>query len=228
MPKKILVVDDEPFLVESISYNLKKEGYDVISSGDGRQGLELARSLKPDLVILDLMLPSLSGLDVCRQLRAEMNIPIIMLTAKGEEIDRIVGLKLGADDYMVKPFSMQELLARVEAVLRRTSCDAGGTEETYKTDGIHLDVSRHEVEVDGIGVELSPKEFGLLHILMANAGRVVSREMLLEKIWGQDFYGDDRTVDVHIRWLREKIEPDPSTPRRLVTVRGLGYKMNKR
>jgi DNA-binding response OmpR family regulator len=229
---KILIVEDDETLQSVLKYNLVKEGYKTLLTPDGLQAIETARREKPDLIILDLMLPKMDGLSVCRILRQEMIVPILMLTAKAEEIDKIVGLELGADDYMTKPFSMRELLARVRAMLRRTDLarqDAIKTEE--KTDqkiyagSIEIDLSRHLALNGGAPLELSPKEFDLLVFLSRNRGQVFSRDILLEKVWGYDFAGDTRTVDVHIRWLREKVEVNPEKPVHLVTVRGVGYKL---
>jgi two-component system, OmpR family, response regulator len=229
---KILIVEDDETLQSVLKYNLVKEGYKTLLTPDGLQAIETARREKPDLIILDLMLPKMDGLSVCRILRQEMIVPILMLTAKAEEIDKIVGLELGADDYLTKPFSMRELLARVRAMLRRTDLarqDAIKTEE--KTDqkiyagSIEIDLSRHLALNGGAPLELSPKEFDLLVFLSRNRGQVFSRDILLEKVWGYDFAGDTRTVDVHIRWLREKVEVNPEKPVYLVTVRGVGYKL---
>ena len=226
---KVLLVEDDQTLLDILKYNLIKEGYIVVTATDGVQALEVARSGKPDLVVLDIMLPKLDGLEVCRILRREMNMPIIMLTAKSEEIDKIVGLEIGADDYMTKPFSMRELLARVRAMLRRAGMVAQTTASTsptpiLKLGKLEVDLDRHEVRHNGLSVELTPKEFDLLTYLMRNRGRVFSRDHLLEHVWGYDFAGGNRTVDVHIRWLRQKLEGDPSHPKHIVTIRGVGYK----
>ena len=228
---KILVVEDDATLLGVLKYNLTKEGYNVVTAGDGLQGIEVARSQKPDLIILDLMLPKMDGFEVCRILRKEMIVPIIMLTARIEEVDKIVGLELGADDYLTKPFSMRELLARVRAMLRRTEMvkqEADKTDavvpQTIHASDIEIDLSRHVMLRSGKPLELTPKEFDLLVFLVRNRGQVFSREALLQKVWGYDFAGDTRTVDVHIRWLRQKIETDPNKPERLATVRGVGYK----
>ena len=229
---KVLLVEDDLTLLDVLEYNLIKENFIVLKVGDGLQAIETARREQPDLIILDLMLPKMNGLSVCRILRQEMIVPILMLTAKAEEIDKIVGLELGADDYMTKPFSMRELMARVRAMLRRTDLvrqDAVKTEE--KTDqkiqagSIEIDLSHHIALNGGVPLELSPKEFDLLVFLSRNHGQVFSRDILLEKVWGYDFGGDTRTVDVHIRWLREKVEENPEKPVHLVTVRGFGYKL---
>ncbi len=226
MAEKILIVDDEKPIVDSIKYTLYKEGYDVVVSYDGEDALEKVRKENPDLIILDIMLPKLSGLEVCRIIRRTSNVPIIMLTARGEDMDRVVGLELGADDYVSKPFSMRELVARIKAVLRRAKMSVSTeakTKEKLEFDDVLIDVKGRIVLKRGIPVDLSPKEFDLLVTLAENEGRVMSREYLLNHIWGDDFYGDDRTVDVHIRWLREKLEDDPSNPEHIQTVRGIGY-----
>lgn len=226
MAEKILIVDDEKPIVDSIKYTLYKEGYDVVVSYDGEDALEKVRKENPDLIILDIMLPKLSGLEVCRIIRRTSNVPIIMLTARGEDMDRVVGLELGADDYVSKPFSMRELVARIKAVLRRAKMSVSTeakTKEKLEFGDVVIDVKGRIVLKRGIPVDLSPKEFDLLVTLAENEGRVMSREYLLNHIWGDDFYGDDRTVDVHIRWLREKLEDDPSNPEHIQTVRGIGY-----
>jgi DNA-binding response OmpR family regulator len=222
--EKILVVDDEKPIVDSIKYTLYKEGFDVVVSYDGEDALEKAKKEGPDLIILDIMLPKLSGLEVCRIIRRTSNVPIIMLTAKGEDMDRVVGLELGADDYISKPFSMRELVARIKAVLRRAKISATPKSiERIVFGDIVVDIKGRIVTKKGIPVDLSPKEFDLLVTLAENEGRVMSREYLLNHVWGDDFYGDERTVDVHIRWLREKLEDDSSNPKYIQTVRGIGY-----
>jgi len=228
---KVLVVEDDRTLLEVLQYNLTKEGYDVLTASDGAKGLETARSNKPDLVILDVMLPKIDGYDVCRILRKEMIVPILMLTARTEETDRVVGLEVGADDYVTKPFSMRELMARVRAMLRRTEMmkketvtGAGAALPCLKTGDFEIDAARHRISRGGVPVELSRMEFALLEFLARNQGQVFSRDHLLEKVWGYDFAGDTRTVDVHVSWLRRKIEADPAHPKYLVTVRGVGYK----
>jgi DNA-binding response OmpR family regulator len=229
MANKVLVVEDDENLLLTLKYNLKKESYDVVTAVDGEQALEVARQEKPDLILLDIMLPKLSGFEVCRILRKEMNSPILMLTAKSDETDKVVGLELGADDYVTKPFSMRELLARVRAMLRRTEMITTHeiTEsKTLKVGDLEMDVARHQATLGGSPLELTPKEYDLLAFLAANKELVFDREQLLEKVWGYDYAGDTRTVDVHIRWLRQKIEVDPSHPKRLVTVRGTGYKLD--
>ncbi|GDX41187.1 DNA-binding response regulator [Armatimonadota bacterium] len=223
---KILVVDDEQPIVEAISYNLKKEGYTVQVAYDAEQCLNTVREDRPDLIILDVMLPSASGFDVCRLLRKQGNIPIIMLTARAEETDKVVGLELGADDYVTKPFSMRELLARVKSVLRRTGSneEINASAERLQSGNLTIDMARHEVKLGDDVVGLSPKEFELLRFLASNPGLVFSRQTLLDRVWGAEAYVEERTVDVHIRWLREKVEVAPSQPARILTVRGIGYK----
>ena len=230
MEHKVLAVEDDSTLLGVIKYNLVKEGYSAITASDGAQAIEVAWKEHPDLVILDIMLPKLDGLEVCRILRRESNIPIIMLTARSEEIDKVVGLEIGADDYMTKPFSVKELMARVKALLRRAEMSQQHSTATValapiiKEGELQIDVERHAVSLSGAAIDLTPKEFDLLVFMMKNKNRVMSRDYLLEKVWGYDFAGDTRTVDVHIRWLRQKIEKDPADPRRLITVRGVGYK----
>jgi DNA-binding response OmpR family regulator len=219
---KILLIEDDPVLQQALSLNLKREGYDLIIAFDGMSGLQLARDGSPDLVILDLMLPKLDGLSVARAIRQEGETPIIMLTARSGEIDRIVGLESGADDYVTKPFSAGELLARVRAVLRRTPTRSP---ERLEAGDLVLDLIRRRATLRGEELTLRHKEFNLLAELMRNQGMVLSRDLLLERVWGYDYVGDtNRTVDVHIRWLREKIEADPSSPQRIQTVRGIGYR----
>lgn len=222
----VLVVDDEAPIVQAVAYNLRKEGYDVLTASDAEECMAIVRRERPDLIILDVMLPTASGLDVCRMIRRQQNaVPIIMLTARAEETDRVVGLELGADDYVTKPFSMRELVARVKTVLRRTSSQEKTTApERVEIGDIRIDSERHEVTVRGKPVELSPREFELLRFLASHPGQVFTRQMLLDRVWGADAYVEERTVDVHIRWLREKIEANPSQPEMLLTVRGVGYK----
>jgi two-component system OmpR family response regulator len=231
MGSKVLIVEDDRTLLEVLQYNLNRQGYDVLTAADGATGLDTARSGKPDLVILDVMLPKMDGYEVCRILRQETMVPILMLTARTDETDRVVGLEVGADDYVTKPFSMRELMARVRAMLRRTEMmkkeavsGAGATSPLIKTGDIEIDTARHRVSRGGAAVELSRMEFALLEFLARNLGQVFSRDHLLEKVWGYDFAGDTRTVDVHVSWLRRKIESDPAHPNRLLTVRGVGYK----
>jgi len=224
---KILVVEDDRTLSDVLKYNLQKDGYNVVTATDGAQALEMARSEKPELIVLDVMLPELDGLEVCRILRKDMTVPILMLTAKGEEIDKIVGLEMGADDYMTKPFSMRELLARVRAMLRRAKIAGIKPPEEAKVNigNLEIDTPRRRATLGCINLDLTQKEFDLLAFMTRNRGLVLSREQLLEKVWGYDYVGGTRTVDVHIRWLREKIETNPAKPKRLITVRGVGYKL---
>lgn len=225
---KILIVEDDRNLLDTLKYNLRKDGYDVVTAVDGAEALDAARRQKPDLIILDLMLPRMSGFEVCRILRKDTAIPILMLTAKTDEADKVVGLEIGADDYMTKPFSMRELLARVGAMLRRskmTEMQPGPRGALLRVGDIEVDIARHRASRGGTALELTPKEFDLLAFLARNEGLVFNRDQLLEKVWGYDFAGDTRTVDVHIRWLRQKIEADPNRPRHLITVRGIGYKL---
>ncbi len=231
MGSKILIVEDDQTMLSVLQYNLAKEGYEVVTAIDGVQALEIARSKKPDLIVLDVMLPKLDGLEVCRIVRREMTVPILMLTAKTEEIDKVVGLELGADDYMTKPFSMRELLARIRAMIRRMEMMKQETipvdkiaPAALKVGDLEVNFARHQVCRSGDVLDLSPKEFDLLAFLVSNRQRVFSRDYLLEKVWGYDYTGDTRTVDVHIRWLRQKIEVDPAHPKLLLTVRGVGYK----
>ena len=228
MAAKVLVVEDDKNLLEAIRYNLSRESYQVVAALDGAEALEIARRETPELIILDLMLPRLSGLEVCRILRNEMTVPILMLTAKAEEVDRVVGLEIGADDYMTKPFSMRELLARVRAMLRRADMSRAKTDdehESLQVGDLIIDIGRHQVLYRGSPLTLTAKEYDLLVFLGRNKGFVFSREQLLDKVWGYDYAGDTRTVDVHVRWLRQKIEADPAHPRNLMTVRGAGYKL---
>jgi two-component system OmpR family response regulator len=225
---KILIVEDDRNLLDALKYNLRKEGYDVVTAVDGAEALYVARREKPDLIILDIMLPKMSGFEVCRTLRKEMAAPVLMLTAKAEETDKIVGLEIGADDYMTKPFSLRELLARVRAMLRRAKMvemQPAHGEALLKVGDIEVDMARHQALKGTTTLELTPKEFDLLAFLIRNRSFVFSRDQLLERVWGYDFTGDTRTVDVHIRWLREKIEDNPNKPKFLVTVRGVGYKL---
>jgi len=224
-PARILLVEDEEALAESVRYSLEREGYSVTVARDGRRAIERFRAEPPDLVILDLMLPELSGLDVCRLLRQESTVPIIMVTAKDSESDKVAGLELGADDYVTKPFSVRELVSRVRAHLRRVHMSAPvPTEEILRGGPVEMDVTRHEVRVHDEVVSLPPKEFELLESLLRRKGRLLTREFLIEEIWGHDYVGDTKTLDVHVKRVRRKIEPDPHDPVFLVTVRGLGYK----
>jgi DNA-binding response OmpR family regulator len=224
--KKVLVIDDEPTLVATLRYNLEREGYQVITASDGDSGLSLARSNRPDLIILDLMLPVIDGFEVCRLLRREMTVPILMLTAKADEVDKVVGLELGADDYVTKPFSMRELLARVRALLRRAEATPAAEAEVVTAADLQVDLRRREASRQGRALTLKPKEYELLLFLLRNRGRAFTREQILNQIWGYDFVGDTRTVDVHVRWLRQKIEDEPAKPTRLITVRGTGYRFD--
>jgi len=222
MPK-VLIVEDETPLAETIAYNLREEGYKVCTIGDGIAALDAFRQEKPDLVLLDIMLPGIDGLEVCRLFRKESEVPILMLTAKSREIDKVVGLEVGADDYITKPFSMLELIARVRAALRRSRRETKAP-DVLSAHGVELDIARRSVKVNGIEVVLRPKEFELLRVLLANRGRAMERSELLDRVWGEDEYIDAGTVDVHVRRLRQKIEDDPSKPTRILTIRGAGYK----
>jgi len=222
----ILLVEDDATLADTLRYNLERESYTVISASDGMTALELARSGDPDIVVLDVMLPRLDGFSVCRILRKESSVPVIMLTARQDEVDRIAGLELGADDYLTKPFSVGELLARIRAILRRTDRATGLERDIVTIGAIKLDTGSRRIWRDDNEVQLSQKEFDLLACLMRNRGLALSRDVLLERVWGFDYVGDGRTVDVHIRWLREKIEADPSTPEYVQTVRGIGYRFD--
>jgi two-component system, OmpR family, response regulator len=225
MPEKILLVDDEPNLRETLAFNLRSSGYQVVTAGDGIAALDQAQAEHPDLIILDLMLPELDGLTVCRSLRQISEVPVLVLTARTGELDKIVGLESGADDYMTKPFSLGELQARIRALLRRAG-PRQTTEEIVAGDLVLNLVSRRAF-LGGKELVLSPKEFGLLAELMRHQGAVLSRDLLLTRVWGYDYYGDNRTVDVHVRWLREKIEADPAEPVRIATVRGIGYRFER-
>ena len=229
--EKILVVEDEPALLDTLVYNLERQNFEVLTAVDGSTAVALASEHHPDLIILDLMLPIIDGFEVCRIVRKTMNMPIIMLTARGEEIDRVVGLEMGADDYITKPFSMRELLARVKAQLRRIRLirEEGLNIESAPPEIIHsgdliLDLNRREASLAGSLLPLKPKEFDLLLYLIQHKGRSLSRELILEQVWGWEFSGGSRSVDVHIRWLREKIEIHPAEPQRIITVRGIGYR----
>ncbi len=221
--KKILLVDDEAAIVASLRYNLEKNGYLVTAAGDGRSAVALAASEEPDLVILDIMLPLLDGIEACKEIRKTSSVPIIMLTAKDQEFDKVLALELGADDYVTKPFSLGEIIARVKARLRRQDVDHEQRDEAITIGDLTIDRSRQRLVVRGEVVALAPKEFRLLHLLMENRGRIVTRQMLLEKVWGYDFEGEHQTISVHVRWLREKIEVDPNNPRHIITVRSRGY-----
>jgi len=235
MPDNILIVEDEPALQETLQYNLEKQGYSIQAVGDGLLAVEAARASHPDLVILDIMLPGLDGFEVCKLLRRESTVPILMLTARDDEIDRVVGLEVGADDYLTKPFSMRELLARVKAQLRRARIireELGKASETV-IEGEHkvlvfndlsIDLTRREVTRAGKVLQFKPQEYDLLVFFVEHKGQMLSREFILDRVWGWDYFGDSRTVDVHVRWLRQRIETDPANPRRIVTVRGGGYR----
>lgn len=223
----VLLVEDETSFIEALTVGLKREGFRVEVARDGSEALDMFDAFQPDLVLLDVMLPKVSGIDVCRELRRRSQVPIIMVTAKGSEIDTVVGLEVGADDYVTKPYRLRELVARMRAVLRRRSNDATvpvERGEVLEVTDVRLDPERHEVEVRGEPVRLPLKEFELLALLLANAGRVLTRETLIDRVWGLDYVGDTKTLDVHIKRLRAKIEPDPTAPSRIVTIRGLGYK----
>ena len=221
----ILLVDDEPLITDSLSYSLKREGFEVEMVTDGLSALDAVERLKPDLIVLDLMLPDISGFEVCRRLRTTTNTPVIMLTARGEEIDRVLGLEVGADDYLAKPFSFRELLARIQATLRRVALDRQSTEtDVLELRQLSLDPTARRVFKDDDELQLSAREFELLEMLMKNAGRAMSRDDLLKLVWGEEWVGDSRTLDVHIRWLRLKIEDDPASPKYIQTVRGYGYR----
>ncbi len=224
----VLVVEDEENLLQAVRYNLIREGYQVKTAKDGVEGLEAARAVHPDLVILDVMLPRMDGFEVCRILRKESSVPILMLTARDEEIDRVVGLELGADDYVPKPFSMRELMARVKAMLRRSRMTLETLDKepgkVLRAGDLEMDLTGHSAQLQGQVLDLKPKEFDLLALLVSHPGRAFTREQMLQQLWGYDYVGDARTVDVHIRWLREKIEEDASHPRRIVTIRGVGYR----
>ncbi|MDI6857075.1 MAG: response regulator transcription factor [Dehalococcoidia bacterium] len=224
--KTILVVDDEPTLAATVKYNLEREGYRAITAADGESALALARDSRPDLIVLDVMLPAMDGFEVCRRLRRDSRVPILMLTAKTEEVDKVVGLEIGADDYVTKPFSMRELLARVRALLRRSEAAPPESGDVLSSGDLTVDLRRREASRAGNALSLKPKELDLLTFFLRNRGRAFTREQLLDQIWGYDFAGGTRTVDVHVNWLRQKIEPVPAKPVRLVTVRGTGYRFD--
>ena len=231
----ILIVEDEDSFVEALTVGLNGEGFRVEVAQDGATALTRFHEVKPDLVLLDLMLPRISGIDVCREIRKTSTVPIIMVTAKSAEIDMVVGLEVGADDYITKPYRMRELVARLRALLRRASMEAGAVPATAAAANsrslvvgdVSIDSDEHIVTVGGEPVSLPLKEFELLHVLLSNAGRVLPREMLIDRVWGMDYVGDTKTLDVHIKRIRGKIEPDPSKPERIVTIRGLGYKYER-
>lgn len=235
--QKVLVVEDEPSLLDTLEYSLVRQGYEVRVATDGAKALEVARKELPDLIVLDVMLPTLDGFEVCRILRQEMSVPILMLTARTDEVDKIVGLEVGADDYLTKPFSMRELVARVKALLRRVRLvreEMASEEKLENTNALAterlvfnnlvIDLGRREIHYKQQLFHLKPKEFDLLVFLARNRGIVLSRDLILERVWGWDYDGGSRTVDVHVRWLREKVEEDPANPTRIVTVRGIGYR----
>lgn len=223
----VLVVDDEKTLVKALSFNLEKEGFRVEKAYDGEEALQKVFDLKPDIVVLDLMLPEVDGFEVCRRIRKKLEVPIIMLTARTEDIDKVLGLELGADDYLTKPFNSRELVARIRAILRRSTFREDEAKKLLQIGKLQIDLLQHRVRLDGKDINLTTKEFALLSFLAANAGNVYSREQLLEQIWGYDYYGDVRTVDVHIRHLREKVETDPGNPDLILTIWGTGYKIRE-
>jgi len=229
--RSVLVVEDEENLLEALRYNLEREGYLVHTASDGGEGLEMARRLNPSLVLLDIMLPTLDGFEICRILRRESEVPILLVTAKGEEVDRVVGLELGADDYITKPCSIRELVARVRNTLRRTryleeNRLAADAERNYRIGALEIDLNSHEARLGGQPLNLNPKEFDLLALLVSNKGRAFTRDQILEKVWGYDYIGQTRTVDVYISWLREKLQADPTTACSIVTIRGVGYRLD--
>lgn len=234
MTETVLIVEDETALRETLAYNLKKEGYEVRTVADGHSALDAARKSRPDMIVLDIMLPGLDGFEVCRILRREISTPILMLTARDDEIDRVVGLEMGADDYLTKPFSMRELTARVKAQLRRSRlledelakgrASLASPQDVLEFGNLTINRTRAEASLDGQPLALKPQEYQLLLFFAEHRGQMISRDFVLERVWGWDFTGDSRTVDVHVRWLRQKIEPDPAKPKRIVTVRGGGYR----
>ena len=223
----VLLIEDDTTLVSSLSYYLDKNGFSVTSAGDGLGGLNVARSLRPDIIVLDLLLPKMDGLEVCRRVRHESDVPILILSAKADETDRVAGLEVGADDYMSKPFGMRELTARLRSLLRRAGPKSAAASSVTRFGSIELDARGRSLRKEGREIPLKAREFDLLVFLVANSGQVFTRQQLVEKIWGYEFFGGSRTVDVHVRWVREKIEDDPSRPRHLLTVRGTGYKLVK-
>jgi two-component system response regulator RegX3 len=224
----VLVVEDEDSFVDALTIGLKREGFRVEVAADGVEAIDRFDQVRPDIVLLDVMLPRRSGIDVCRELRSRSKVPIIMVTAKGSEIDTVVGLEVGADDYVTKPYRLRELVARMRAVMRRspgdTGQDLGPSVDRLEVGDVMVDMERHEVEIRGVAVNLPLKEFELLALLLDNAGRVLTRETLIDRVWGMDYVGDTKTLDVHVKRLRAKVEPDPANPVRIVTIRGLGYK----
>jgi two-component system response regulator RegX3 len=224
-PARILIVEDEASLADTIRYNLEREGFAVTLAGDGRSGLDRFRAENPALVILDLMLPAISGLDVCRKIREVSDVPIVIVTAKDSEAEKVAGLELGADDYVTKPFSVQELVSRVRANLRRAGMPARRDGEDVLASGpVRMDVTRHEVRVGDEVIDFPPKEFDLLEAFLRRAGKLLTRDFLIHEVWGSDYFGDTKTLDVHVKRLRQKIEADPHRPVHLLTVRGLGYR----
>ncbi len=232
MTERILIVEDDLTLQETLVYNLSRQGYDVETASDGNSAVEKVQQNPPDLILLDIMLPGMDGFEVCRIIRKNFTTPILMLTARDDEIDRVVGLEVGADDYLTKPFSMRELIARVKALFRRSHIlqedqqSQASQKKRYVFNGLIIDQDRREISIDGKVVEFKPKEYELLIYFAQNKGHVLSREQILEKVWGWDYFGDSRTVDVHVRWLREKIEKDPAAPQRILTVRSAGYRFD--
>jgi two-component system, OmpR family, response regulator RegX3 len=222
---RILVIDDEPAIADAVGYALRREGFEVDLVGDGESGLQAAFEGEYDVVVLDLMLPRMAGSDVCRRIRAENAVPIIMLTARGGELDRVLGLEIGADDYVTKPFSMAELIGRIRAILRRRELDRPGAAEKLRVGSLELDPIRHEAKVEGQPKRLTPSEFKLLLLLAEQPERVFSRREIMQHLWDSDYVGDQRACDIHVSNLRRKLEPDPSHPERIVTVRGIGYKL---
>ena len=224
---KVLIVEDEISFSDALAYLLKKESFDVEVAVNGKEAIDLFNSFKPDLILLDLMIPEVSGTEVCRVIRSTSQVPIIMLTAKDSEIDKVVGLELGADDYVTKPYSSRELLARIKAVMRRNSADSHPAEDGQElvVGPIRMDLDKHQITVNSIAVSFPLKEFELLEYLMRNSGRVLTRSQLIDRVWGNDYYGDTKTLDVHIKRLRAKIEADPANPTLIHTIRGLGYKL---
>ena len=225
--EKILIIEDEENILEAVKYTLTQEGYDVFTSVDGEDGLEKAQEIKPDLVLLDVMLPKMDGFEVCRILRKDLEMPVFMISAKAEEIDRVVGLEIGADDYITKPFSMRELVVRVRNSLRRAALNPQVDElEILKFGELEIHLTSHMAVVSGEEVSMKPKEFDLLYLLASHKGRAFTRDQILQRLWDDEYIGDVRTVDVHVRWIREKIEVNPSRPEKLVTIRGVGYRFD--
>ena len=227
--RTVLVVEDDDSLQDVLTYNLSRKGYRVLQAFDGDKALQLARDRNPDLIVLDIMLPGLDGLEVCRIVRREMTTPILILTARDQELDKVGGLELGADDYMTKPFSIRELVARVGALIRRREMDVGPpqSEKNIRVGSLVLNLEARTAHISGKSLDLRPKEYDLLAFLAGNPGRAYSRNELLDEVWGRDYFGDPRTVDVHVRWLREKIEADPGSPRHIITIRGTGYRFEE-